>query len=674
MRPGLYTGILPVTILADGVPLGRVAFEVRSYKLDYLSHYRWMLRDIAEVFSEIVMERFAPTEQRFGIDETRDAATLYQRFAFLRELITGEAFEASVHQILARPHRAWVVEEEIRRPGQGVRATSAVARQLGAPGPRLPWEHPGASIRLLPAQLRVERTEETLDTPENRFIKFAFTRWLNVMSSFYRALERETPNEPIRRGLREITAVSDWLEALLSKELFREVGALNYFPAGSQVLHKREGYRDVFRAYVQFEAAARLSWQGGEDVYGAGQRDVATLYEFWVFLKLAEIMSKLCQGSFDQSALFDIRADGLGVGLHRGQQKVLSGALSRYGRKLRVELWFNRTFSSKGLAALSWTRPMRPDCSVLVRSEESTPVPFEPVWLHFDAKYRVESLADVFGAKPDSDQDELDLLTEEQEAEKYGSTKRADLLKMHAYRDAIRRSAGAYVIYPGTEREDCLLYHEILPGLGAFALRPTEVGEADGAGPLAEFINDVVDHVASQVTQHERERFWVREVYKERPRVESHVPAAAFLTRPPADTLGLLGYVRSKDHLQWIHRNLRYNLRADRRTGSVGLGSKELAVDLVLLYGPVLGEAELWRTTGVPELTTRAQMLSMGYPRPGGDLYYCIRLKEIPRSEWPVAISRERVESVRAQVAPAASFGAPVTVTWLDIVGPGVLE
>ena len=50
---------------------------------------------------------------------------------------------------------------------------------------------------------------------------------------------------------------------------------------------------------------------------------------------------------------------------------------------------------------------------------------------------------------------------------------------MHAYRDAIRRTAGAYVLYPGNDGDDKRFeefdhrgFHEVLPGLGAFAIRP----------------------------------------------------------------------------------------------------------------------------------------------------------------------------------------------------------
>ena len=146
--------------------------------------------------------------------------------------------------------------------------------------------------------------------------------------------------------MRETRLVLDELDSILSEELFREVGPLYRFPADNQVLQKREGYREILRAYIQFEVASKLAWSGGEDVYGAGQRDVATLYEYWVFLKLAQVISDLCDVKFNFSSLIEVQKDGLNVSLRKGKAKVLTGTVVRLGRELALELWFNRTYSS----------------------------------------------------------------------------------------------------------------------------------------------------------------------------------------------------------------------------------------------------------------------------------------------------------------------------------------
>jgi hypothetical protein len=46
---------------------------------------------------------------------------------------------------------------------------------------------------------------------------------------------------------------------------------------------------------------------------------------------------------------------------------------------------------------------------------------------------------------------------------------------MHAYKDAIRRTGGAYVLYPGEGKDDPFRgFHELIPGLGAFVIKPNK--------------------------------------------------------------------------------------------------------------------------------------------------------------------------------------------------------
>jgi len=311
---------------------------------------------------------------------------------------------------------------------------------------------------------------------------------------------------------------------------------------------------------------------------------------------------------------------------------------------------------------------MRPDCSLLILPGEECMADFERVWLHFDAKYRVENLEGLFGEKSVSREEEAMVLEEDEAAEARGRAKRGDLLKMHAYRDAIRRTAGAYVIYPGSKEEKLAEYHELLPGLGAFVLFPAETGDALGTASLTQFIEDVLSHVASQITQHERWRYWSKEAFSERYQVEEHVQSVPFLSRPPADTLVILGYVKSPPHLRWIHDSKRYNLRADWRRGSVGLRSVELAAEFVLLYGSQMAEIELWRVSDEPEIMTKLKMSEMAYPDPKGDLYFCLPIERIEPSGELLWISKEKIAVVLRRVAPNAIPGAPITTTWLEIV------
>lgn len=130
-------------------------------------------------------------------------------------------------------------------------------------------------------------------------------------------------------------------------------------------------------------------------------------------------------GSPASGVLFESSANGLSLVLREGSRSRLSWELVVEDRVLLVELWFNRTFSRRGqLAGGSWSRSMRPDVSLRVRPRTGRPSglndPELDVWLHFDAKYRIEAIE--VDAPVDGDTPEDPSI----------AAKREDLLKMHA--------------------------------------------------------------------------------------------------------------------------------------------------------------------------------------------------------------------------------------------------
>ncbi len=104
------------------------------------------------------------------------------------------------------------------------------------------------------------------------------------------------------------------------------------------------------------------------------------------------------------------------------------------------------------------------------------------VHLHFDAKYRLEHALEFHSS--------IQKLNEVKADERRGVYKRADILKMHAYKDAVRRTASAYVLYPGEKEEMRGLKAAILPAIGAFRLHPADV---TGHGDVRQFLEGVAE-------------------------------------------------------------------------------------------------------------------------------------------------------------------------------------
>src|ERR1700736_252549 len=169
VRPGSRVGTLPITVLAQGKEIGTATVEIRSRKLGYDTEYQWMLRDIADVASELMMERFAPMQRRFRPYEMLDARTAYERFTFLRSLLLDAQFQAALAVIFGRPHHGWIEEPEWKAPSAGLSPGSATAAQLLKPGQRVRWDRSFIpALSSLPAKIQVDRADETVDTPPNR--------------------------------------------------------------------------------------------------------------------------------------------------------------------------------------------------------------------------------------------------------------------------------------------------------------------------------------------------------------------------------------------------------------------------------------------------------------------------------------------------------------------------
>nr|WP_236599305.1 DUF2357 domain-containing protein [Ramlibacter monticola] len=651
LRPHLSTGTVDASLFVRGEPLAAFSFEVRSKKIDYKSEYRWMLRDVAEHMTELVMQRFAASRMAFEVDERRDAATLYEQFEFLRAALQGDRLRQAFARIALTPHVSWEIASELVPASRGVRPTSDSWKQLARGGGlRVPIGHL-AGLSSVPEKIISTRTEQTLDTIPNRFILYALEHWQGLLWRLADALATKGDNVVILRARREVRDVAEHLSELLDAPLFRGVGRLEQFPSTNQVLQKREGYRDFYRTFIEVELAAMLTWHKRDARYRAGQRDVAELYEFWAFLQIAEIVGDLIGKPFLLAPLLKASPDGLAINLRSGQESVLHGELARDGRWLHIALHFNRTFNSSSPERPSWTRPMRPDITLsITRSDSFTPDP-EPTHIHFDAKYRVQALEQIFGASTDVDAEAATTT-----GSSTGSVRREDLLKMHAYRDAIRRTAGAYVLYPGSggESREFREYHELLPGLGAFVLRPTQDGVASGANAVRSFIDRVLNQAALRFTQHERSTLWKAEVYGPE---RTH----PLYVEPPAKASVLLGFLKSEEHWNWVRQTRTYNVRAQPRSGGVPKDAGLLQSQLLLLYCPASGRVELLRIVGEAEIASAEAMTRTGYPDPEGN-YWCVQVSLLGGGEWVKDLTASALDE--HVIATTQLRGAPTLVNW----------
>jgi predicted component of viral defense system (DUF524 family) len=517
ITPGNYVGRLELTAILENESKAKTSVEIRSIKADYRSEYRSMLEDITDECVELLMQHTSPVTGKFSADYEVSSKTPYQKFAFVKSIIDSDEFCNAVHRVISMPVTAWkeaVEDKDIRRAG---RINSNHIRQIvSSRGNRikLPNSHPLHSrIPEVPAQISVSTKIDTVDTVENRFVKYVLSEFERFCGSLSRHIEDK--GNTSHHIYTEVRILENKFSEYLSHNVFREVGNLYSLPLNNPVLQRKEGYREILKVWLMYDLAAQLSWNGqDEESYEVGKRDVATMYEYWLFFKLLRLVENIFEVKHDEAfnELIEKTKDGLGLKLKEGKEINIRGTYNHKGRELEVRYSYNRIFGKTIYPESgSWTKQMRPDYTLSIwPSAFDDPMDAEKqelmVHVHFDAKYKVEGLK--YLSSDDTDVD----LNKEKKLEKQGKYKNVDLLKMHAYKDAIRRTVGAYVLYPGSEPSTFKSFHEIVPGLGAFPISPSDDGK--GLNAVQSFILEVVDHVSNRASQREQLTYHAYNVHK----------------------------------------------------------------------------------------------------------------------------------------------------------------
>jgi predicted component of viral defense system (DUF524 family) len=630
--PNIYVGTLSLDVLLDEIKIDSIQIEVQSTKTSYREDYRYMLNSIAEKCTDLILQSNSPVSHTFESDFSEDNKTLYQRFAFVNSMINSDEFEEAIQRIVSSPTTIWSEEVALTDVRSLKRFKNGEIRKLINTQSRqeLPLNHRlrGYGLTSIATKIDTYKKKESLDTPENRFIKHALETFLKFAF--------DIANHP-NAGLRLITEadiVSEKLENHLQHDIFKEISRPTTLKLNSPTLQRKEGYREILNVWIKFDLAAKLIWSGGEDVYQGGKKDIATLYEYWLFFKFLEVLKKIFEIEPEDLNKIIVPSKGkLNLQLKQGKFKALKGVYIKGNRPLNIRFNYNRSFSkNKDITQSgSWTTTLRPDYTLSIWPTELSETKAEKseqiVHIHFDAKYKIANINQILDNKKDSD------LDEEKKDNLKGIYKNVDLLKMHAYKDAIRRTSGAYVLYPGDIDKRLEGFHEILPGLGAFPIKPSE--NTNETLYLEKFIREVLTHFLNRSTQRENLAIKSYRIHKNNDPNKIMESLPEYVSNQkiiPDDTHVLVGFYKNKAHYDWISKG-QYNFRMGSGNGSLILDKETVGAKYLLLH--TFGDTcsyDLWEIVSKgARVYSKSNLIKKGYPsnKDSKDHYLVIDIKKV---------------------------------------------
>ena len=420
---GNYVGASTLNVYLGGREVMTLPVEVRSRKMGYLDDYRVMLDDISERVAALIFDYGSPTSV-YAQRRVQDVHVAYLDYLFLRYLMDAARLPLAFRLVMADPHRATVREPVWNELSQARTVTPRAVYAMGAhpelltrPSRRVA---PAVQTRLkgyLPQAILDERVLTTFDTPPNRFVK----HFLEQLILKLRELEVCFADEAFLA--KDCARWRRDLEHLTRTHFLEEVGAMHLYPAGSQVLLKRDGYRHLNDYYRCFLLTGKVTWEGFEDLLKTPNKDLATLYEYWGFFQLLDAVSAAV-GVPVQARDFVVEKNGV-------FRVTLDQTGKSKGRIGAATVYYNRYFGRRGGESYSVT--LHPDYVVELPDGRR---------FIFDAKYKYDRAGQFLSEGLDDEEARA-----EDERLVY---KKGDLYKMHTYRDALRAQA-VFILYPGNE-------------------------------------------------------------------------------------------------------------------------------------------------------------------------------------------------------------------------------
>lgn len=487
--PGVGERLAPDLVLLDfGNAVGRFAvpglppLEVVSGKWDE-GHFAQMLDDLTTIAAGLP---FAASETA-GLPYDRSVAdqpdVLYHLFVYLRHILSDDPpperrLLPALRLIVREPHQRFAqtrrtVPAELARSldPAGFARLAAGAGGFTRVGPAVAARFPAARALRghLPTRVDEPHAAITRDTPENRFIKAFLAQATGIVAQMRQTLAPLRPNAFRDRLLRDCDTMDAVQRPIATAPLWDEVGRMVHLPAGSPVLQQRRGYHEVYGHFGRLRLATRLPLSATAMRDLLAVKDIAQLYELWCYFALVDATTRLL-GPPTRAARTQPDAMQIGV-----------------SRELAVDwadgtrLLYNPTFSrSRPAGRRSYSVPLRPDIALVAPTGPNA-------GLHLlDGKFRLDRLDTILGAA-----DATEESVEDEAAERRGTFKRADLYKMHTYRDAIPGARSVWILYPGSEfrlfRDDPALPAAtspghlgpgIIEGVGAVPLAPEDGGHA----------------------------------------------------------------------------------------------------------------------------------------------------------------------------------------------------
>lgn len=441
---GNYVGTIDFSFLG----LETKIIEVESIKLDYYDDYQNMLTDIDGVFSELITRSSSFFQTRFNHSEKVIDRFSYSNLAFIKQLMRPDNLPLWIDIIKDRPYSMLSeTTEDIDIWNLDYIDPEEYLSSLLSEQTIKVIDNNG-TMKIFPNIVTATYQEESIDTKENRFVKFYLEYLLDILES----IKKNTTNKS-NKLYYELNSLTESILKMLREPFFSSIEKIKGIPHNSQVLQKRYPYNNVYKGYNDLQLRTKFSIDIYDESFLVGQKDVAKLYEYWIFIKIFSALNERFYNNYVVDDWITYSSETLNVNLSEKKSKKVVYKLNELSE---MHLYYNKEYRNNVniYYGRSYSNTLKPDISLEMYSKNALVAS-----IHFDAKYKV----------PINGKYEID-----------------DINKMHAYKDGIMGAIGAYALCL-SDKSEYFYQNEkneyannfLFPSIGAFPMKISENEDID---------------------------------------------------------------------------------------------------------------------------------------------------------------------------------------------------
>ena len=293
-----------------------------------------MIAELSQYALGLIFESNSPLYQEFEIDY-KNKTTYYEDFMFLEYLFRPENLP-SIFEYLSKNLYSKLEEcdEVVPTSFASNIGDKELINILNNPDK---LQKTNSDIKLasylggfLPIEVGEVDYNDSIDVAENRFFKY----FLELVRDLIEKLLDNSKEGYIKDKL---TFFNEEIVYYLSNKLFGDIGTLDYIPFNSQVLQKREGYRDIFQFFLMFEFSFKLSWDELNNQFKGFEKKLSELYEYWCYFKILKVLNEMSISKVDFEDVFEINKNNWSMDIKRGHKSIKKFKLNLFDQDIRLE-------------------------------------------------------------------------------------------------------------------------------------------------------------------------------------------------------------------------------------------------------------------------------------------------------------------------------------------------